>query len=155
MEQSAHIGADLSEINSRYDDEGNPLPTFDELLALVKAMDEDTPENEIEQAVKGTQKFSAIQRRKVFDSIKRQTKLPLVTLEKALKESSSDDEDLDQLTLARKVADYLGRENIIAASAFVWGWNDCGVWKKLEERTIRQFVHDTVPPLVDMVSKNL
>ena len=148
-------GADLSEINSRYDDEGNLLPTFDELIALVKAMDEDTPENEIEQAVKGTQKFSAIQRRKVFENIKCQTKLPLATLKEALKKSSSDDEEPDQLTLARKVVDNLGRENVIAASAFVWGWNDCGVWKKLEERTIRQFVHDTVPPLVDMVSKNL
>lgn len=148
-------GADLSEINSRYDDEGNPLPTYDELMTLAKAMDEDTPEDEIEQVVRGTQKFSAIQRRKVFDCVKRQTKLPLETLKLALKESRPDEEEPDQLTLAKKVVDNLGRDNVISASSFVWGWNDCGVWKKLEERTIRQFVHDTVPPLVDMVSKNL
>jgi len=148
-------GADLSEINSRYDDEGNPLPSYDELMTLAKAMDEDTPADEVEQVVRGTQKLSAIQQRKVFDCVKRQTKLTLETLKLALKESRPDDEEPDQLTLAKKVVDNLGRDNVIAASSFVWGWNDCGVWKKLEERTIRQFVHDTVPPLVDMVSKNL
>jgi putative DNA primase/helicase len=148
-------GADLSEINNRYDNEGNPLPTFDELMSMAKEMSEDTPESEIEYVVQGTRNFSPIQRRRIFDCVKRQTKLPLTTLQQALKESSPEDEGLDQLMLAKKVVDNLGRENVIAASSFVWGWNDCGVWKKLEERTIRQFVHDTVPPLVDVVNKTL
>lgn len=148
-------GADLAAISRKYDENGEPLPNFDDLMAEAEEMSEDTPEDDLERVVKATRALKAIQRRKIFDTIKRQTKLPLATLKEALKESAPESDEPDHLQLARKVVEHVGQENVIAAQSFVWAWDSSGVWKKQEELTLRQYVHEVVPPLVDGVSKNL
>lgn len=148
-------GAVIAEIKAKYDENGEPYPTYDELLAQARAMDAETPESDIQKTVAGTKGLNSIQRRKIFDAIKRSTKLPLSVLNDALKESAPDSDAPDQLALARKVVEHVGKENIIAAQSFVWAWDDRGVWRKQEERTTRQFVHNVIPPLVDDVNKTL
>lgn len=154
-DMAKQAGANLAAIAAKYDENGDPLPTFDDLLNEAQNMNEETPEDVIQRVVDATRGLSSIQRRRVFDTIKRKTKLPLTTLKDALRENAPESDEPDHLTLAKKVVERVGRENIIAAHSFVWGWDESGVWKKQEERTLRQFVHEVVPPLVESVTKNL
>lgn len=148
-------GADLAAIGAKYDENGDPLPSFEDLLAEAKQMDAETTEDAIQRVVVATRPLTAIQRRRIFDTIKRQTKIPLAVLNDALKEGAPESDDPDQLFLARKVVESIGKQNILAAQSFVWGWDESGVWRKQEERTLRQYVHGVIPNMVDEVSKTL
>ena len=45
---------------------------------------------------------------------------------------------LDQLDLAKKTISGLGADNILHSSGLTWLWGDVGVWKTMEDRTIKQ-----------------
>jgi P4 family phage/plasmid primase-like protien len=147
-------GADLGAIKKKYDENGDPNPTYEEMLDQAQQL---TPESEsdINALLKYCRSLSVIQSRRLLNTIKKSTGIPLGTLKDAIKEVSPENDEPDQLAMAMAVVNNIGRENIISTQAFVWAWEDTGVWRKQEERSIKQFVQKIVPPMVDNVTKNI
>lgn len=133
----------------------NQPPSYTELVERARELNEDSEPEIIDEIVKDTFHMSPTQRRRIFDAIKKQTGIPLSVLTDTMRSTSDDQSEPDQLELARAVRDNLGEKNILAASSFVWTWEDRGVWRKMEERSVRQSVHDVVPNMVSGVSKSL
>ena len=46
----------------------------------------------------------------------------------------------DQLSLARQTLSHIGTDKIIYAEQFFWLWNDAGVWKRADDRSVKQHV---------------
>jgi len=148
-------GADLSAISKRYDENGDLIPSFDELMIEAGQLTEESVDSQIESVLKACSRLTVIQKRRVLEAVKGSTQIPMATLKDAIKENAPESNEPDQLSLAQKVVEVAGRENVIAAQSLVWAWDESGLWKKQEERSIRQFVQDVVPPFVNIVSKNM
>ena len=134
----------------------NLLPA---LMADADALTRDSDPDEISALVLEAATLPALSQRRVLDTIKRNTGIPLGTLRQAISEGAQS-EQADHLTLARQVVDSVGPANVLAADGFVWRWNDAGVWQKSEQRTVRGWVQrhvsdageDVTKALVDSVS---
>jgi hypothetical protein len=125
-------GADLSEIAKKYDENGELKPTFNDMMQQAEQLTPEYDGSEINSLLKYCQSLTAIQSGKLLATIKKNTGIPLGTLKDAIKENASENDELDQLDLAKHVVDGLGRENIITAESFVWLWDKSGVNKKRE-----------------------
>lgn len=148
-------GADLSAIAKKYDENGEFKPTFNDMMQQAEHLTPECDDSEIKSLLKYCHSLSIIQRRKLLETIKRTAKIPLGTLKDLIRESSPESDVPDQLDLAKAVIQTIGSENVIAAQSFVWVWEESGVWKKQEERSIRQYVHEVVPRLVEVISKTM
>lgn len=121
----------------------SPPRSYADILKDAGELTEEADAEAIQSLVLETLRLSVIERRKVFNAIKRTTKTPLGVMESVLKESKEDDND-DHLMLARKVINEIGKDNVIGALAHVWQWDQLGVWRKCEERTVRSWSQDTL-----------
>jgi P4 family phage/plasmid primase-like protien len=76
--------------------------------------------------------------------ISKKTKTPLLALKKDLKslKSESPSGEFLHLPAARQVIDHFGKENLIGTNPHVWRWNGVGVWKHIDDRTIKQTIHE-------------
>jgi putative DNA primase/helicase len=128
--------------------------SYAEIIADAETMDQKTDPDKIDALVKETASLSSIHRRRIFDTIKKCTGIPLGALNDSLQENSGR-EQMDHLALARKVIDVIGPENILSSTAFTYRWLDTGVWKKQEERAIRQLVQHNIEDSVDKVDRSL
>lgn len=83
-----------------------------------------------------------INKRRILGLIRQQTHLPFETLNQLIKRYKSEEPcDLD---LAIELAEELGRENILFAQSYVWQWNNQGVWRRLEERAVKNLVQNFI-----------
>jgi putative DNA primase/helicase len=152
-EMAKDNGADLSAIAKKYDENGELLPTIEEILQQAAQL---TLESDINSVLKYYPSLPAIPRRRLLTAIKKSTDVPFSTLKDAIKEGLPESKEPDQLALAQQVVKAVGKENVIAAQSFVWAWEQTGVWRKQEERSVRQYIHEVVPPLVEAaVTKNM
>ena len=46
----------------------------------------------------------------------------------------------DQLSLARQTLSHIGAGKVIYAEQFFWLWNNAGVWKRADDRSVKQYV---------------
>lgn len=127
------------------------LRDFEGLLQDAKALQPDDT-TEMADIVSECKSLSAIERRQVFDAIKKATGLPLSVLSEQLRAEQGPEPD--HLDLARQVIDLKGAENIICAEGHVWGWEERGVWASLDEREVKQDVQSALAdmPAIDVTS---
>ena len=50
----------------------------------------------------------------------------------------------DQLSLARQTLSHIGKGKVIYAEQFFWLWNNAGVWKRADDRSVKQHVIDVM-----------
>lgn len=131
---------------------GESRREYADILADADALTKKSDPTVIHNLVVESGPLSAIEQRKVFDVIKRKTGTPLGTLKEALREAATDGPD--HLTLARRIVDHKGADNVLSADSFVWQWDDCGVWRKCEPRTVRRWVQHGLAE-TEEVSKSL
>ena len=142
-------GADLSEIAKKHKSKNNtenksdtkddevPSRTFEELLAAARTISKDDNEG-IEQIIAETLKINSIKRETIFSALKDNTGYTLTAMRKQRSELFKETLSLDQLDLAKKTISGLGADNILHSSGLTWLWGDVGVWKTMEDRTIKQ-----------------
>ena len=142
-------GADLSEIAKKHKSKNNtenksdtkddevPSRTFEELLAAARTISKDDNEG-IEQIIAETLKINSIKRETIFSALKDNTGYTLTAMRKQRSELFKETPSLDQLDLAKKTISGLGADNILHSSGLTWLWGDVGVWKTMEDRTIKQ-----------------
>lgn len=147
------LGKELDDAISSAKEKGFAPASYDDLLSEAQALDKDTAPEEIEAVVEAAVTLKPIQKRRVHEVIKRQTGLPFSAMAAAEKTAVEDD-DVDDLALAQGLADDIGRDNVIAAQAFVWHWMDTGVWQKQEDRSIKQWAQHYMAGRVESVRKN-
>lgn len=126
---------------------------YPELLASAQRFTLETDPEEIEALILECAALPAIQKRKVHEAIRKTTKLPFKAIQEAERQAD-DDHQADDLELACGLADEIGRDNVLAAEAFVYRWQPCGVWKKQDDRTVRQWVQPYLADRVDAVRKS-
>ncbi|MDN4501380.1 VapE family protein [Alteromonadaceae bacterium BrNp21-10] len=66
-------GANLREINSRYDENGEPLPSYEDLMEQANQMDKETPPKDIEQLAAKLTALNKIESGKIANVIKTNT----------------------------------------------------------------------------------
>jgi putative DNA primase/helicase len=118
---------------------GEPARTFAEIIASAK---EFTPDliTEASAVVRECAALSPIEREAVFRVIKERTGIALGALRAQLSQGKEEVSAPDHLELARQVIEQKGDGNLLCAEAHVWGWQESGVWAKLDERAIKQDV---------------
>ena len=126
----------------------------DDLMTKAAAMTAETDPGEIETVAIEAAGLTPIKQRRVLDAIKRQTGIPLGTLQAAARQRAKDDE-VDHLTLARQVREGVGADNVLASDSFVWCWYEVGVWRPADHRTVRGWVQDHVADTGEQVTKSL
>lgn len=114
--------------------------------------DELTKPQVIAEIVKDADKLSAIERRRVFEALRKNTKLPFSTLNDFCRENKEVEKE-SQLETARRVIEHVGIDNILSTRSFVWQWDESGVWRSLEERAVRKLVQEQIED--DEVTKGL
>ncbi|MFO7861057.1 MAG: phage/plasmid primase, P4 family [Desulfosalsimonas sp.] len=131
-------GADLKEIAKGYNKDGSKRKGFDELRNMAEAL---TPKDTatVEAIVKDAVALPPLQKRCVYNAIKKVTGFPFSTLKEQERAGVNSGDGLDDLDLAREMVSLLGAENIVCAQAFVWRWGDKGVWKKNDDRSVKKW----------------
>jgi len=112
--------------------------SFDELLEAAQAL-EPGEIDDMEAIVSEAARLNPMRRDAIFRAIKEATKVPLGTL-RDQSSYGTDTPDPDHLDLARMTLDGIGREDVICTDAFVWRWQDRGVWTQQDDRAIKQAV---------------
>jgi putative DNA primase/helicase len=78
----------------------------------------------------------------LFRKITKKTKVSLSSLRKDAKRLENSDSDGDNhYSVAIKVIEDFGADNILMAGPFIWVWSDTGVWKALDDRSIKKAIH--------------
>lgn len=126
---------------------------YPELLADAQAFTTDTDPEEIEALIIECAALSAIRKRKVHEAIRKTTRLPFKAIQEA-EQQADDNGQADDLDLARGLVSEIGGDNVLAAQSFVWKWHECGVWKKQDERSVKQWVQHYIRDRVESVRKS-
>ena len=82
---------------------------------------------------------------KALKAIKASTGLAMGALRQQLATVAGADgiivgEKPDQLSLARQTLSHIGAGKVIYAEQFFWLWNNAGVWKRADDRSVKQYV---------------
>ena len=134
--------------------------SFNELLAAAKALSPGQID-EMEALVSESAGLNQMRRDAIFRAIKDPTEIPLGTIRDQLSQEWDAIPEPDHLDLARITLDEIGRDNIIGTNAFVWRWQNRGVWTQQDDRAIKQavqsrlddeFVVDVTANLVNSVT---
>jgi putative DNA primase/helicase len=125
--------------------------TFHEILSEANTFHKDTEPSVVDALTQETKSLTQLERRRIFEMIKKSTGFPLAVLEESLAESKED--EVDHLVLARRVVSKVESQNVLSTTAFVYIWTDNGVWKKIEERAIRKLVQHNIENDVDYLTK--
>lgn len=96
--------------------------------------------------------LDGIQRDAICRALKDETGIPLGVLRDHIASNIPRADAPDHLALANGIISDIGHENILHAEQFVWRWSDAGVWRKLEEREIKQLVQNTISERVDITA---
>ena len=143
--QRAEAAADMTPVDGEDELPAPDLRSYDEILAEAEAMTIETAPADIQRLTVECKDLEPIERRKVFVAMKRRTGMPLGTLNDAMKSSDDAEDEPDHLQLAAEVIEQVGRENIFEAQSFVWRWDGSGVWRKNEDRAVKQLVQNAIP----------
>ena len=127
---------------------------FAEILNDARKLTSESGAQIIDALVQETSSLPAIQKRQVRQTIKRATGLPFSVMEEAARSQSNED-DPDDLQLARSVVQAIGQDNVLAADSFVWHWRNTGVWQKQEDRAVKQWVQQHLSEYAREVRKSL
>lgn len=138
-------GADLSAIAQGYNPDGTKRRTYSEILQTAQELTRESDPGSIQEICVECHPLSKIEQRRVLETIKGATGLPLSTLNAAVRESMEFTQEPDQLALARKIIDDVCAENILSADSSVWFWDQSGVWLKLDGRSVKQIVQQRIP----------
>lgn len=117
--------------------------SYEELIKEANSTSEDSDPDQVMKIVLESAKLDSLKKRKVWTVLRDKTKIPFSTFEETLKESIQD-EDEDHLAIAQRIVKQVGDDKIIGAESYVWKWSDSGVWKKLEDRSLRQLIQSNV-----------
>ncbi len=127
---------------------------FPAILDAAKRLNKESDAETIEALVQETIPLPAIQKRQVRQTIKRATGLPFSVMEEA-ERSQSQEDDPDDLELARSLVQGMGPDNVLTADSFVWHWRNTGVWQKQEDRAVKQWVQNHLSQHASEVRKSL
>jgi len=126
---------------------------YPDLLAAAQGFSPDTDPEEIEALIQECASLPVIQKRKVHEAIRQTTKLPFKAIQEA--EGQTDNaRQPDDLELARGLVSEIGNANVLAAQSFVWKWQECGVWKKQDERSVKQWAQHYIGDKLDSIRKS-
>lgn len=71
------------------------------------------------------------------------------TINKAIsgsnKSPQGSNESASQYDFAQKVIDHFGKKNILHVDSFTWKWNGEGLWRKTDDREIKQTIQKIIP----------
>ena len=126
---------------------------YPDLVATAQGFTLDTDPEEIEALIVECAALPAIQKRKVHEAIRKTTKLPFKAIQEAERQTDDSAPD-DDLELARGLVSEIGNANVLAAQSFVWKWQQCGVWKKQDERSVKQWVQHYIGDKLDSIRKS-
>ncbi|MGY6636931.1 MAG: DNA primase family protein [Erythrobacter sp.] len=114
-----------------------PARAFEEILADAQSVSGEDLEA-VETLIAEAARLSPVRCDQVHRAIRNATGIPLGIMRKQTQGDAPPEPD--HLEMARMTLETIGRENIICADAFVWMWQDRGVWQTQEDRAIMQRV---------------
>jgi putative DNA primase/helicase len=135
-----------------------PQRPFDLILCDAQKMNPSTQPGAIEALVHEAAKLKAAERGHILHVIKTSTGKTQSYLNHILREYNEinrAEDDPDELTLAQRVIQEIGVNDIICAMNAVWRWDDLGVWRKLDDRTVSQIVQTRLAGSVGEVTSRL
>lgn len=118
-----------------------PVRLYADVLADAQLLDGSSL-SDIESLVLESASLNAIERDAVWKVIKKQTGTSLGVMRQIVKESEEKNDD--HLVYAKSVIEHMGRDNVLSALSDVWHWDNSGVWRKCEERTVKSWSQGTL-----------
>jgi putative DNA primase/helicase len=120
-----------------------PFMSDEELDAAIKALPlRDTIA--VERLLPHLLELSELRRVAVLRQIADQTGLDKASLSKALAALARQSRKPDDLSLAEKVLDHIGHENLLCSDEGTYGWCETGVWKYLGKQALQSMVQNAL-----------
>ena len=135
-----------------------PQRPYDLILCEAQKMNPFTQPGAIEALVHEAARLKAAEREDILNVIKTSTGKTQSYLNHILREYNEinrAEDNPDELTLAQRVIQEVGVNNIICTMDAVWRWDDSGVWRKLDDRTVSQIVQTRLAGTVGEVTSRL
>lgn len=127
---------------------------YDTLKVRAEALSPTSHPDTINTLVGDISGQGAIYRNTLMRTIKEKTGMTLEAQRNALYERK-ENADPDHLDLAYAVIDELGYDNLLSTSAHLWTWDNCGTWKSIPDRKIKQIVQVGIKGGGEAVSRGL
>jgi len=141
-------GANLQNIKSSYDANGNKRKSYDNLKKKADSFNTDTEPKDLEELIRESKHLTPIETDKINQAIKQKTKTLLSTI-KAIS-----NEKIDDLELAKELVNEVEQDNVMFTQGFFWRWNESGLWKKYEDRQTKKLVQDSISSKIDAIRKS-
>lgn len=80
----------------------------------------------------------------LLKAISKKSKASISSLRSDLKSilNTKSSNEIDHARLAENVIEYIGKDNLLNSSGFLYKWNDDGVWAEADEREIKKVTHE-------------
>jgi hypothetical protein len=127
---------------------------YESLKIRAEALTKDSHPDEINALVTDMSDLGAIYRQMLMRIIRKKTGVTMESQKRALHENEESAEP-DHLDLARAVISDVGAENLLSTVAHVWMWADCGTWKAIPDRKIKQHAQVVIRTEGEAVSRGL
>ncbi|TCO73766.1 DNA primase family protein [Chromatocurvus halotolerans] len=118
--------------------------SFDDLVEAAAELSPESAPDVIEAIITQTTKLSVIERRQVFNAIKKHTGITLGDLRKAVAQEFQA-EETPPIEYARKALAEYGPGNIAFASDAFWHYPGRGVWTEEHPEGVKQKIHAAMP----------
>jgi P4 family phage/plasmid primase-like protien len=138
-------GADISEINRKFNIDGSAKATEAGVLAKINELDADSSSDAIKSVLHDVAGLHKIEAAKAIKQIKGATNLPISALNEQVKELQSegkaenDDSSVDDLTLSQRLIQRVGEDNVLSHKNRLYLWAG-GVWRQQEPVGLNQHI---------------
>lgn len=121
--------------------------TYDDLLTLIENnSDYKTLTVDILQKI-ASSSLSEADGEHLIRLLSKKAKVSVAALRKDAKNFSNETDGKDYpYSIALKTIDELGSENILMTTSHLWHWDESGVWRIIDDRTIKQAIHRNCVP---------
>ena len=116
--------------------------SYSELLDEAQDFHIETEPSVIENTIRDSSNLSLIECQRVHDKISETTGLTKTEIRKTQRAISNKQDD--DLTHANNLIECVSSQNIFSTESNLFLWNDTGVWKKQEDRAIKQLVQNYI-----------
>lgn len=131
------------------------LPDEPSIMEAAQSLTPESPTEEIDAIIAAaTKTLGAVARQRVYATIKKNALLPLYAIKQGAASNFEEDEP-DQLVLARKVIEKYGAENILCTDGNIYQWKPGGVWMQAQDREVKGRVHEVVEELADVTQNRV
>jgi len=124
--------------------------TYDDLVARIQALEKGHDPLEIQELIKDFNHLSEVEKSCLRSQIKSKTGYAVNVLK-----SLAQGDNIDQLGLAKKIVEDIGRDNILSTTSHIWMWKSKGIWEAIHKKELQKIVQNSLYDMNHRITRGL